>query len=429
MKMPLRRARSILLALCTLLCLSACGEAPVDPVDEPIFLPDLETTEELQYLEKGEITESQNVLLGISGDAYTKGQAFAKEIKDNIITDFKKEGDKMVHVSTYTIINGTYYMTYYANTETAAEDPLHQKARLVYCPVDDVDNKTYIDLQCAGDTYEGKSVDGVYDTILMQQDDETLYLLWTAQLSGNYYRLYRTFTVATGELGPIRVNRLQAGDSKVDFSVTGIQTLFAKEGIPCKEMYSDIGIMQKITARKEKGKTYYYTGAYSGDLNFIIKSTDFITWEYVAQPDFVNLSKWENAVYVVDNKAYYFVRQWDESDYGFLTYYDLKKEIWATPVLIEDCQSRSDFIMYEDELYLVHAPGNRKKLGIVYVDHKDLSKTRTVLRAEMHESCFYPFVQFCDGELYLSYTSNRQKIMLSKFDAATYLTVPAEEDW
>ena len=81
-----------------------------------------------------------------------------------------------------------------------------------------------------------------------------------------------------------------------------------------------------------------------------------ITWEYVAQPDegkgaFRNDTLWENAVYVLDDKAYYFVRQWEPkvdengnplpgdnrnewgSNYGILTYYDLQTKTWAKPVL------------------------------------------------------------------------------------------------
>ena len=39
-------------------------------------------------------------------------------------------------------------------------------------------------------------------------------------------------------------------------------------------MFSDIGIMQKLTTRTENGETWYYTGAYSGYFNCIIKSRD-----------------------------------------------------------------------------------------------------------------------------------------------------------
>ena len=165
-------------------------------------------------------------------------------------------------------------MTYYASQNNEAEDPKYHTARLVYCPADDVENKTYIDLQAAGDTFGGKTVDAVYDTILMHKDDETIYLMWTAMLSGNYYRLYRTFNTSEKTFSEIKINKLKIDDFICDFSYSGIQTIFAEKNLGYKKMYSDIGIMQKISSRTENGEVYYYTGAYSGDHSFIIKSKD-----------------------------------------------------------------------------------------------------------------------------------------------------------
>ena len=93
-------------------------------------------------------------------------------------------------------------------------------------------------------------------------------------------------------------------------------------------MYSDIGIMQKLSSRIENSKTFYYTGAYCGDFTCIIKSDDLITWEYVSQPDFINCSQWENATYVLNDKVYYFVRQQNTDKYGFLTAFDLNRKEW-----------------------------------------------------------------------------------------------------
>ncbi|MBR6646940.1 MAG: hypothetical protein IKL09_05420 [Clostridia bacterium] len=97
---------------------------------------------------------------------------------------------------------------------------------------------------------------------------------------------------------------------------------------------------------------------------------------------------------------FYFVRQHVESKYGFLTAYDVNERKWEKPVLIEDCQSRGDFIVYKGNLYLIHAPIDREHLGIVKIDTNDISKSCIVLQAKMHTSCFYPFMQyFEDGEL------------------------------
>lgn len=353
------------------------------------------------------------------GCASALGDEFAKEIAENMVADFKKDGDMMVHVSTFVFIGGMIYMTYYANPTTAAENPVYQTARLAYCPVSEPEKKTYLDLQAVGEKCAGRTVDAVYDTILMNKDDETLYLMWTARLSGDYYRLYRTFTVSTGELGETRVNRLSVGDMEVDFCFSGIQRIFTEAGLGYKTMYSDIGIMQKLTSRVENGVRYYYSGAYSGDFNFIIKSADLVNWRYVAMPDFVNQSKWENAVYVIGDRCFYFVRQ-GESQYGFLTCYDLNKGSWDKPVLVGDCQSRSDFIMYGGKLYLFHAPIDREHIGILRVNTESMKDSEVVLTAKMRESCFYPFVQYGNGGLYMSYTSDRRHIRLSCFTPEKY---------
>ena len=223
-------------------------------------------------------------------------------------------------------------------------------------------------------------------------------------------------------MGEIGVNRFKVGDTVNNLSVSGIKSALAANNIPCKRMYSDIGIMQKQSYRMENGTNYCYSGLYSGDFTCIIKSCDLITWEYISQPDFTNDSRWENATYVLDNKVYYFVRQQDANKYGFLTVYDLDSKSWETPIEIEDCQSRGDMILYKGELYLFHAPIDREHIGIVKINTEDITKSEIVLQAKMHTSCFYPFVQyFGENELAMSYTVERKHIRMGKFDLDKYL--------
>lgn len=390
-----------------------------------IFSTDYKTIKPEIRIDGTEITEYAAKInaADASETALKRGEAFANEMEERFVTDFEKSGiDKMVHVSTFMVIDGMIYMTYYANTSTAAEDPNYQTARLVYCPADNPDNKTFLDIQSVGDDCSGLRVNMVYDTIMARCDEDTLYILWTAKVGNTYYRLYRPFTISTKTLGKVGVNRLKVGDVVNDFSSSGIVSALTENGIGYKTMYSDIGIMQKFTWRMENGVRYYYTGAYSGDLNILIKSCDFITWEYVSQPSFPNLSKWENAVYVLDDKVYYFVRQQDTTKYGFLTAYDLVKETWETPVLVEDCQSRSDFILYHGELYMFHAPINREHIGILHIDRTNLADSRIILQAHMHSSCFYPFIQYFDEDgLAMSYTVARQHIRLGRFSMEKYI--------
>ncbi len=368
--------------------------------------------------------------------------AFARDIENNFFSDFEKEGDKMCHVSTFICVGDKVFYSYYANTSNSTEDPDFQVARLVYCNTNQPKNKKFFDIQAAGEELCGHKVLGVYDTIIMIRPDEPyyVYVLWTANIDGKYYRLYRTFNINTDELSDICVNRFKVGDVVNDFSSSGMENALAENGIGQKRFFSDIGIMQKQSWREENGKNYCYSGSYSGNFTCIVKSCDLITWEYVAQPNegengtgFENQTKWENAVYVLDDIVYYFVRQWDPeydqnknlikgSDYGILTSYNLLTKEWSKPILVGDCQSRSDFIFYKGELYCFYAPTDREHIGILKIDRTNINNTSVVLQANMNGSCFYPFVNYLEnGELGISYTVSRQHVRLAKFNLNEYL--------
>ena len=74
------------------------------------------------------VEEMFNTVRGESVLAKLKGEKFAQEITDGFVSDFEKsekllkdgkvqEMDFMAHVSTFAVINGMIYMTYYANTK------------------------------------------------------------------------------------------------------------------------------------------------------------------------------------------------------------------------------------------------------------------------------------------------------------------------
>ena len=100
------------------------------------------------------------------------------EIELRFISDFERKDpenlDKMVHVSTFCVTGGLICMTYYANTKDPAEDPNNQTARFAYAPVSDPSQKVFLDLQTTGDQIGDKTVDMVYDTILMQNSMQRL---------------------------------------------------------------------------------------------------------------------------------------------------------------------------------------------------------------------------------------------------------------
>ena len=202
-----------------------------------VFSPDQPTAKELVITPGAPITEvAKRISAIVSEEALQKGDAFANEITDRFVSDFEKPGDKMAHVSTFLTVGDTIYMTYYANTKEPSEDPKNQTARLVYAPLDDIDNKTFIDLQTTGDKVGDKIIDMVYDTILMQKDEDTIFVMWTARTEENYYRFYCPFTLSTKTLGEIGVNRFKVGSTVNDFSISGIQNALAANDLPCKKM-------------------------------------------------------------------------------------------------------------------------------------------------------------------------------------------------
>lgn len=99
----------------------------------------------------------------------------------------------------------------------------------------------------------------------------------------------------------------------------------------------------------------------------------------------------------------------------------MAEDKWETPCLIRDAQSRPDFVFYNDKLYLIHAPIDRDGFGMIKINREDLSKSETVIVAEMKESMFYPYTDIYRDDAYISYTVERKHIRLSKFNLKNYI--------
>jgi hypothetical protein len=115
------------------------------------------------------------------------------------------------------------------------------------------------------------------------------------------------------------------------------------------------------------------------------------------------------------------VRQQETIPYGFLTVYHIDTDRWETPVLVDDCQSRSDFILHNGELYLFHAPIDREHIGVIRVDQTNIANSTPILLADMHGSCFYPFIERLGDSYAMSYTVDRRHIRLARFDLSNYI--------
>ena len=109
-----------------------------------------------------------------NNEAKELGEKCAEEVKANFIADFERtiaycerngeeDPDRMVHVSTYIILDGIVYMTYYASTTKDTESSKDQTARLAFCPLDNPEEMTIVDIQSVGEELDGRKIIRVYE--------------------------------------------------------------------------------------------------------------------------------------------------------------------------------------------------------------------------------------------------------------------------
>lgn len=341
--------------------------------------------------------------------SFINGIKFGEQL-NNHITDFAKPDDTLVHVSSFVIVDDVVYCVFSASRSTAVEDASKYTSRLQYCHLDNPQKITYIDLCSVGDTFNGETVTAVCDSAIFQKDQRTL-CIWHTLKTTEYQMVYYTFDTVTKELSERQLCTFGYGDMKKDFSISGMESVLDSAGVEHEFSNTDICLMQKITPYEE----YYYTGM--GLLKFcsVIRTKDFINWEYVSKPPFLHNQYWEPICYVKNDILYYYCRQHNKFDRcGFLCTYDLKENTWSDPVKISDCQSRSDFFEFDDKLYLLHAPKDRNHLCIKRIAENNIYQTNNVQCAKITD-CFYPFVRVYKGKLYITFTKTRKHIYLSQF--------------
>lgn len=386
------------------------------------------TFAELYKLPHGTIKEPDNVFayrkvdnglklatmpIDVQMGSFMNGLKLGQDLNNHLV-DFAKDGDKMVHVSTFYKAEDTLYMSYYANTKSTEEDPTNQTARLVYAPFNDLAHRTYIDVATVGQDYNGNKIEAIYDSIILKTSDDSYFIFaFTAKIAGSYQMLYRRFDTKNKSFSKIFEMSFSTKLRDLSFSTSEIHSALSEIGIDYQYLNKDISFMQNISSHIEDGTVYYYTGV--GIFNFcmIVKSTDLIHWQFVTVPTFNYEPMWEGNTYVVGDNLYYFCRQ-QTSSYAILAKYDLTTGIWTQPISVPDAQSRYCFFTYQGNLYLVHSPYDRNHLSLMLIDQNKLDQSHEVATAAV-DDCFYPFVQNINGQMYMSFTQSRQHIWLSRF--------------
>lgn len=351
--------------------------------------------------------------------SYLNGIKLGKDLSTHL-ADFAKEGDKMVHVSTFYKIADTLYMSYYANTRTNAEDPTQHTARLVYAPFNDLSQQTYIDVADIGQEYNGQTIDAIYDSLLLKtSDDSYMIYAFTAKVGGKFYMLYRRFDPKTKLLSDIHTMNFKAGALSGTFDTVSVHDLLAQIGVDYDYEDRDISFIQKLSPRIEDGVTQYYAGIGILHMCFVVKSSDLVNWTFVSAPDFKYVPEFEPSVYVKGDYVYYFCRQRGTEGNAVLAKYSILDDQWSKPILVPDTQSRYDFFEDNDQLYLVHSPLDRNHISLMQIDQNVLEKSFEVATAEVQD-CFYSFTQNIDGQMYMSFTQSRHHIWLNKFSSTYY---------
>lgn len=347
--------------------------------------------------------------------AYVNGLKFAQEL-ENHLTELTKAGDNFAHTPAFVIDNDIVYSIFMVNKIGANETESEMEIRFQTFPLSDPANITYYDVCKIGDTKLGKSVVKNYDSVLFKKGN-LIYLLWNSELAGDgfYTMLYQTFNITTLEMSSVQTTNFKVGSTTKTLSGAGINSAFSTEGVPAPVFSRHIVLMPKVSERVEGGVTYYYAaiGA-TGRLSMIVKTSDFVTWEYVAQPTFENTAQYEPAVWVIGDIVYYYSRQYDSSA-GVLSKYDIVSKTWDSPIFIDEAQSRSEFLLYARRLYLIYAPKDRNHIGIIRINTARLEDSYVVQVANVSGIYGYPTAYEYAGKLYMLFSDNKKKIYISEF--------------
>lgn len=350
---------------------------------------------------------------------FINGISFRKELNSNLL-NFYEAGDEMAHSSSFRIIDDIVYSTFYINTIRNHEDSKQLTQVLRVRNLDGTGELENYTICKIGDTLFGEKVTQLYDTVIIDELGD-IRILFVAFFGGQWHQLFKIFNKDTKTFSEPKKMYFTYKENKEEFTTNGIKNILKAYNIYYPNFDRHANFMQKVSYRIENGEKYWYIGLGMKDFCFIAKTKDFINVEYVAQPSFEHTPQYEASVYVLGNEVFYFERQamWETTTYSLLSKYNLISGEWAKPVKVNDCQSRSDFLYFNDILYLIHAPFNRNHISIMEINQENLEMSYDIQTANTNNLIF-PFAQIYKNKLYLSATERRKRIVLSEFSIDKY---------
>lgn len=221
-----------------------------------------------------------------------------------------------------------------------------------------------------GDVVGGKTITsgaGVPNAFLI---GNILHILWSAQCSDNiWYEMHCAYDCSTDTLGTPEICTMDSG-------LMTCQTIATHLGLTVNGMIS-------MNASIASFNSQYYACACSGTsfpAGAILRTTDFVNWEFVFTPSFGDLTSeanYEGALGALSGYLYLALRQSDtdatqDLNPLFLIKIDTSHNV-VDVVTVPSCQSRPSFFMRgTTELYLAYPVDNRLSTTLLKIGTYDL---------------------------------------------------------
>lgn len=298
--------------------------------------------------------------------------AKANKMINTNITSLMESGDVFQHDAVACFHNTTTNMLYvvYVNNKTnTGDNPKYNEAYVRLTPIQCtgagvISSKLpSIDICKNGDTVEGYTIQsgcGVPNAYFV---GDILHIIWCAKANNHWCLMHNTYDVSSSTLGTPNICRM-------DNQLMTSEQIASHIGLTTSEVIS-------MNASITKLGNYYYACACAENNwknGVILKTSNFNSWEFVAEPSFLNGIKsdaiYEGAMGTYDNKLYLALRQKKVHETVPLILAKLGSDgVVEDTVLLPSVSSRPTFFERgTTELYLGFSSDNRYTTTLLHIN-------------------------------------------------------------
>lgn len=340
------------------------------------------------------------------------------------LCDVMQDGDNFGHVAAMCFDeNGYCYVTYYTSVEPGIMEEGQGKlsVRLVRFKIDTPKEQEAFWVAKYGETYTIDDIsilcNDTFDPCIAYKEGKVYCYVDVKIDSDSYFTTcVRIFDVASGDFSDFKKCRFKANDDVIDFVPSEINKLIGDNIIN-----GPAAIHPIFNLYEEQ----YYTSVLSmSSKGCIIKTTDFVTFEYVSHPTIEYSDKHyaEAALYINGNIGYYAART-KEKFVRVLTY-NLLDGTWKHLIDLCDCMTRPTFVQVSspDGFHIVTSPSDRGTLNFFFVTEAGSMLGSVYRPTPVDTGLWYPnFVKREDG-IYCVWSNSRKNVYVGKITIPSYYT-------